>query len=133
MSRVALATVVVLLAACDSGIPPGLKYYFSADPRSLDPALSTDVPTGESITLVFDNLTQFDPEGALVPGIATRWWPSADGRTWTFQIRSGVRFHDGTPLDVAAIRASFHRALRMRAEGGRKVRSWQVAAVEQPK
>lgn len=119
MSRAAIATVVVLLAACNSGIPPGLKYYFSADPRSLDPALSTDVPTGESITLVFDNLTQFDSEGALVPGIATSWWPDSAGRTWTFRVRSGVRFHDGRPLDVAAIRASFHRALRMRTEGGR--------------
>lgn len=119
MNRLAALAVVVLLAACGSGIPPGLKYYFSADPRSLDPALSTDVPTGESITLVFDNLTQFDAEGALVPGLATSWWPTPDGRTWTFRIRSGVRFHDGSPLDVSAIRASFHRALRMRAEGGR--------------
>ncbi len=119
MPRRAVLAVALLLAACGSGIPPGLKYYFNADPRSLDPALSTDVPTGESVTLVFDNLTQFDPEGRLVPGLATEWWPSPDGATWTFRLRPGVRFQDGRPLDVAAIRASFLRALRMRAEGGR--------------
>jgi peptide/nickel transport system substrate-binding protein/oligopeptide transport system substrate-binding protein len=110
---------LILLLGCGSGIPPGLKYYFNADPRSLDPALSTDVPTGESVTLIFDNLTQFDPEGQLTPGLATTWWPSPDGRVWTFRVRSGVRFHDGRPLDVAAIAASFVRALQMRAEGGR--------------
>jgi peptide/nickel transport system substrate-binding protein/oligopeptide transport system substrate-binding protein len=119
MPRSVLAAAILLLAACGSGIPPGIKYYFSADPRSLDPALSTDVPTGESITLLFDNLTQFDTEGRLIPGLATGWWPSADGRTWLFRIRQGVKFHNGRPLDVAAIEASFHRALRMRSEGGR--------------
>ncbi|MGH7523201.1 MAG: ABC transporter substrate-binding protein, partial [Gemmatimonadales bacterium] len=95
-----------LLLACSSGIPPGLKYYWSSDPRSLDPALSTDVPTGEAVTLLFDTLTEFDPDGRLVPGLATSWTPSPDGRVWTFHLRRGVTFHDGRPLDAAAIHAS---------------------------
>ncbi len=127
MPRLAALAAALLLVSCDSGIPPGLKYYFNADPRSLDPALSTDVPTGESVTLVFDNLTQFDPEGRLVPGLATSWWPSPDGRTWSFRLRSGVRFQDGRPLDAAAIEASMIRALRMRAEGGR---IWPLLPIE---
>src|SRR3989442_11145872 len=40
----------------------GLVYYETYDPRSLDPALSTDVPTGEMVTLLFDGLTQFRSE-----------------------------------------------------------------------
>ena len=44
--------------------------YFTYDPRSLDPALSTDVPTGEVVSLLFDNLTQFDPDAQLKPGLA---------------------------------------------------------------
>ncbi|MEP6590619.1 MAG: ABC transporter substrate-binding protein [Gemmatimonadota bacterium] len=119
MSRPLTALLGLLLAACGSGIPKGLTYYWSGDPRSLDPALSTDVPTGEAVTLLFDNLTQFDPEGRLVPGLATRWWPSPDGRVWTFRLRPGVVFSDGRPLEVAAIEASLLRALRMRREGGR--------------
>ncbi len=119
MPRLAAPLLALLLVACGSGIPPGLKYYWSGDPRSLDPALSTDVPTGEAVTLLFDNLTAFDPNGRLVPALATHWWPSPDGRTWTFRLRSGVTFHDGRPLDAAAIRASFRRALAMRKEGGR--------------
>ena len=51
----------------------GLTYYESYDPRSLDPALSTDVPTGEMVTLAFDGLTRFDADGRLLPGLADRW------------------------------------------------------------
>lgn len=119
MSRPLAALLGLLVAACGSGVPKGLTYYWSGDPRSLDPALSTDVPTGEAVTLLFDNLTQFDPEGHVVPGLATSWWPSADGRTWTFRLRQGVVFSDGRPVDVAAVEASLLRALRMRKEGGR--------------
>jgi ABC-type transport system substrate-binding protein len=114
-----LILLLSLLLACSSGIPPGLKYYWSTDPRSLDPALSTDVPTGEAVTLLFDNLAEFDPDGRLVPGLATSWSPAPDGLTWTFHLRSGVTFHDGRPLDAAAIHASLLRALRMGRHGGR--------------
>lgn len=119
MSRLLAALLGLLLVACDSGIPKGLTYYWSGDPRSLDPALSTDVPTGEAVTLLFDNLTQFDPEGRVVGGLATTWWATPDGRTWTFRLRSGVVFSDGRPVNATAIEASFLRALRMRKEGGR--------------
>ena len=111
--------LLLLVSACSSGIPAGLKYYWNSDPRSLDPALSTDVPTGEAVTLLFDNLTEFDPAGHLVPGLATSWYPSPSGLTWTFRLRHGVTFHDGAPLDVAAIYGSMVRALRMGKLGGR--------------
>jgi ABC-type transport system substrate-binding protein len=114
-----LLAAALLCAACSSGIPPGLKYYWSSDPRSLDPALSTDVPTGEAVTLLFDNLAEFDAAGHLIPGLATSWSVSADGNDWTFHLRHGVRFHDGRRLDAAAIHASLLRALRMGQHGGR--------------
>lgn len=117
--RHAVSVLGLLVAACGSGIPPGLKYYWNADPRSLDPALSTDVQTGEAVTLLFDNLTEFDPDGHLGPGLATSWSASADGTTWTFRLRPGVTFTDGRPLDAAAIHASLLRALHMGNQGGR--------------
>jgi ABC-type transport system substrate-binding protein len=111
--------LILLLLACNSGIPAGLKYYWNSDPRSLDPALSTDVPTGEAVTLLFDNLTEFDSDGHLVPGLATSWSASSDGITWTFRLRHGVTFHNGAVLDAAAIRGSLRRALQMGKQGGR--------------
>src|SRR5207249_4642540 len=90
-----------------------LTYYESYDPRSLDPALSTDVPTGEMVTLAFDGLTQFDPDGRLLPALADRWTTGRDasGRRYVFHLRPGVKFHDGTPLTAAAVRASMLRVL----------------------
>src|SRR5581483_7419691 len=113
---------LVALAACAGGGAGGgatIEYYLSQDPRSLDPALSTDVPTGELAALLFDNLTRFDPDGRLVPGLARSWETDPSGRTYTFHLRRGVSFHDGRPVLARDVRASFLRALNPRSTGGR--------------
>src|SRR5258708_40216750 len=111
-------TALVAAAACGSPAAgrAGLVYYESYDPRSLDPALSTDGPTGEMVTLVFDGLTQFDPDGRLLPALPDRWTARPDGRRYAFHLRAGVRFHDGTRLTARAVRARF---LRVAAPGTR--------------
>ena len=50
------------------------------DPRSLDPALSTDVPTGRAVAYVFDGLTRFTPDARVEPALAERWDVSPDGK-----------------------------------------------------
>ena len=102
-----------------SGPSRTLEYYFTYDPRSLDPAFSTDVPTGEVTALLFDNLTRFDVDGRLVPGLATRWEVDSAGITYTFHVRTDAVFHDGRPLTTADVRASFLRALSPTSLGGR--------------
>ncbi len=114
--------LVLVLSACGGAAPSSstnLDYYFGSDPRSLDPALSTDVPTGELTALLFDNLTRFDVDGALVPGLAARWETSHAGTTYTFHLRSGPAFHDGRPIGAKDVRASFLRALAPGSTGGR--------------
>jgi ABC-type transport system substrate-binding protein len=115
-----LSTLAV--AACP-GPPPTahapLSYYESYDPRSLDPALSTDVPTGEMVTDLYDGLTRFAPDGTLQPGLADRWSVDATGLRYVFHLRPGVRFHDDSPLTPAAVRGSFQRVLDPRSTGGR--------------
>src|SRR5690348_8061958 len=83
-------------------------YY---DPRSLDPALSTDVPTGRAVAYVFDGLTRFTPTARVEPGLAERWEVSRDGRTYTFHLRSNVHFHDGTSFGAHDVVSSWQRAL----------------------
>src|ERR1043166_3694263 len=68
------------------------------DPRSLDPALSTDVPTGRAVGYLFDGLTRFTPDAKVEPALAARWEVTPDGLTYTFHLRSGVAFHDGSPF-----------------------------------
>jgi len=113
-----------LLAACHGqsgggGQARGLVYYETYDPRSLDPALSTDVPTGEMVTLLFDGLTQFDADGRLLPGLADRWTADHTGQRYVFHLRPGVNFHDGRPLVAADVKRSILRVLNPETHGGR--------------
>src|SRR5436190_20916968 len=63
------------------------------DPRSIDPSLSTDVPTGRVVGYLFDGLTAFDAKANVHPALAERWDVSPDGRVYTFHLRRGVKFH----------------------------------------
>jgi ABC-type transport system substrate-binding protein len=114
-----LAAALTLAACADHGDAATLNYYFTYDPRSLDPALSTDVPTGEVVSLLFDNLTQFDAEAQLRPGLARSWETDPRGRTYTFHLRRDAAFHDGRPIKAADVRASILRALAPGTKGGR--------------
>jgi peptide/nickel transport system substrate-binding protein/oligopeptide transport system substrate-binding protein len=108
-----------LLACGETRAGNTLFYYESYDPRSLDPAYSTDVPTGEMVTLLYDCLTGFTPNGELRPGLADRWIVEEGGRRHVFHLRPGVRFHDGAALTPAHVRSSFLRVLAPQARGGR--------------
>jgi peptide/nickel transport system substrate-binding protein/oligopeptide transport system substrate-binding protein len=115
-------TLLTLALACGDARTGGgaeLVYYETYDPRSLDPALSTDVPTGEMVTLLFDGLTAFDPDGRLQPGLAERWMSDPSGQRYVFHLRRGVKFHDGRPLVAADVKRSFLRVLDPTTRGGR--------------
>jgi peptide/nickel transport system substrate-binding protein/oligopeptide transport system substrate-binding protein len=100
------------------------------DPRSLDPALSTDVPTGRAVSYLFDGLTRFEPDARVAPGLAERWDVSPDGRTYTFHLRRGVTFHDGTPLAARHVAASWRRALDPKGRGGRAWPLYPIAGAQ---
>jgi ABC-type transport system substrate-binding protein len=89
------------------------------DPRSLDPALSTDVPTGRAVGYVFDGLVRFTPDAQVVPGLARSWDVTPDGLTYTFHLRTGVKFHDGRPFVARNVVGSFQRVLDPKTKGGR--------------
>lgn len=129
-----ILAALVAPAACGRDVragEAGLAYYETYDPRSLDPALSTDVPTGEMVTLVFDGLTQFDPGGRLRPALADRWTVERGGLRYVFHLRSGVKFHDGTPLGAEAVRQSFLRVLSPTAKGGRAWPLYPIAGAQE--
>jgi ABC-type transport system substrate-binding protein len=71
-------------------------------------ALLTGMVLGRN---VFDRLVEHNPKLEVVPRLAERWETSADGRTWTFHLRKGIRFHDGTPFNAEAVKFNVDRAL----------------------
>lgn len=112
--------LTLLLAGCGGARRTStIQYYLTNEPRSLDPALSTDVPSGEMVAMLYDGLTQFDQDGHLVPGLAARWEIDPAGTTYTFHLRAGITFHDGSALTASDVAGSWRRALDPRTGGGR--------------
>jgi peptide/nickel transport system substrate-binding protein len=103
----ALLALALLAAPADTlvvGIP--------ADPVTLDPHRATDLISSAVIANVCETLVRQGASGSHTEaGLATTW-SSRDGRTWTFTLREGVRFHDGTPFDADAVVANLE-ALRV--------------------
>ena len=88
------------------------------DPRSLDPALSTDVPTGRAVGYLFDGLTRFTPDAKVEPSLASRWDVTPDGLTYTFHLRRGITFHNGTQFVAKQVISSWQRALAPSTKSG---------------
>jgi ABC-type transport system substrate-binding protein len=121
--RPLLAVLAALvLAGCGSPGAPSRHELIDSrdnyDPRSLDPALSTDVPTGRAVGYLFDGLTRFTPDAKVEPALASRWDVSPDGLTYTFHLRAGITFHDGTPFTARNVASSWYRALDPKTKSG---------------
>ena len=76
---------------------------------TLDPHDVTDNPSAMAVLHLYEGLTRLTPAMEVVPGLAESWSSSPDGLTWRFRLRRGISFHDGTPLDAAAVKASLER------------------------
>ena len=83
-----------------------LRFAVHAEPSVLDPHASPSDVTALLTRPVLDSLVELGPGGSVRPWLATSWKASADHRTFTFTLRDGVRFSDGTPFDAAAVKAN---------------------------
>jgi peptide/nickel transport system substrate-binding protein len=114
----ALALAFVLVAAgcggnnkSSSGGKGGeLVFGTSADPVVLDGALVSDGESLRALDQMFEGLVTLKPGTTeIVPGLAEKWEADAAGTAWTFHLRTGVKFHDGTPFNAAAVCFNFDR------------------------
>lgn len=110
------------VTACGGGKGPGGKVYhisLSADPTTLDPALSNDAGSGEVCALIYDGLVRFGVGTEILPDVAEAWEISPDGRTYTFSLRRGVRFTNGRDVTARDFKYSFERVLDPRTKSSR--------------
>jgi peptide/nickel transport system substrate-binding protein len=79
-------------------------------PDMFDPIFAQDGETFRPVRQMYETLVTYAPGTSdLAPGLATEWTPNAEGTEWTFTLREGVKFHDGTALDAAAVCFNFDR------------------------
>src|SRR5579864_7069348 len=88
-----------------------LRVALSGDIVTLDPHLSGAAIDRQAYQNIFDKLVDTDEHLTIVPMLATSWTVSPDGRTVTFKLRQGVKFHDGTPFGADAVKINFDRML----------------------
>jgi len=79
-------------------------------PITLDPAISADMSSHSYVMQIFSGLVRLDHELNIVPDIAESWEKSPDGKTYTFYLRQGVKFHSGRELKAADFKYSWERA-----------------------
>lgn len=89
---------------------PVVNLAYNADMQVPDPDIFYEIEGNSLTTSVYEGLVRYKPDSTdIEPALAQSYEASPDGRTYTFKLRSGVTFHDGTPLDSAAAKASFER------------------------
>ena len=82
-----------------------------SDIPTFDPGLASDQASVDAINTVFTGMVQLNDQLQLTSQMATTWTSSSDGLTWTFTLKSGLKFSDGSPLTSADVVYSIDRAL----------------------
>jgi len=109
-----------------------LLAVIGADPPSLDPHQESTFANIELVAPLYSTLLQLDPYDypKIIGDLATEWKISPDGLTYTFRIHPGVKFHDGSPLTSADVKASYDKII-FPPQGVRSVRKNAYTAVAQ--
>ena len=82
-------------------------------PTYIDPAVGSDFSSSTAIANLYDTLVMPDVSGAPQPGAAERWEVAGDGLSWTFYLRKGIKFHDGSELTAADVKFSMDRLMKI--------------------
>ena len=103
---VSALALVGLLASCnDKGKKAAagsvVHVQVGPSPETIDPALNSAVDGANMIIHAFEGLLKFDRDNNIVAGLAESWEQSSDGLTWTFQLRDGLKWSDGSALTAA--------------------------------
>ncbi len=106
--------------ATPTAAPPGaLVFGAVGQPVNLEPGNITDNNSNYVQAQIYDRLLAFKPGSTdLEPSLATAWNASKDGKTWTFKLRPGIKFHDGTDFDAEVVKFNVDRWWNPKSEFG---------------
>ncbi|ARQ08327.1 peptide ABC transporter substrate-binding protein [Rhizobium etli] len=110
-----------------------LNLGMSVEPTGLDPTIAAPVAIGQvTWQNVFEGLVTIDQTGKVQPQLAKSWEISADGLTYTFKLRTGVKFHDGEAFDAPAAKFALDRARGANSVNPQKRFFASIASIETP-
>ncbi|MDF1599330.1 ABC transporter substrate-binding protein [Mesorhizobium sp. YIM 152430] len=113
IAAVAVGCAMTVTPAAHAQTPPNVLVVGQiAEPQSLDPHVATATNDFRILMNIYEGLVRFG-NGTLEvePALAESWEISQDGLSYTFQLRQGVSFHDGTPFNAEAVKFNFERML----------------------
>ena len=133
-----MLVVALVLSACSVGervdVSGGAEFQptdntllaaIAGEPDQLDPHVTTSYFSFQVLENVYDTLVEPDEQLRMQPALATEWTTSADNLTWTFTLRDGVTFHDGSPFTSEDVVYSFRRIIDEELSS-----SWRLTAVK---
>jgi peptide/nickel transport system substrate-binding protein len=111
--RLRILAACFLLSLCSAAGAATFRWSSQGDAATQDPHAQDEGFTKSINALVYDRLMLRNKDMSLIPGLATSW-KGAGPAKWVFQLRKGVRFHDGTPFTADDVVFSFERAAKSR-------------------
>lgn len=103
------ALFVTAFAGCGKKKADGITVQIGPNPETLDPALNSAVDGGNMLITLFETLLIIDQDNKVQPGQAEKYVVSDDGLTWTFTMRDGLKWSDGTELNAKDFEYTFKR------------------------
>ena len=105
-----------------------LSVAIFADPLTFDPHLAGNVQGREACRAIHDTLLTVDQQGRLAPGLAEKW-EQPDDKTIVLHLRQGIKFHDGTAFDSAAVKYNIDR-IRSGKLGTAGIRAGEIITLD---
>src|SRR5690625_2994146 len=105
--KIILAAILTLIivGGAEAKTSDGMTLAQTVPSSHLDPHRETGGPSSRSVLyMFFDTLVELDPSGEYIPGLAKSWVLDEQGTQLTFELRSDVTFHDGTPFNAEAVK-----------------------------
>ena len=123
-----------------AGMMPGaasakdtLTVGMALEPRGLDPTTKAEAAISQiALYNIYEGLTRITEAGEVGPGLATSWTADSDRKVFTFKLRSGVKFSDGSAFDSADVKFTYERNAGEKSTNKRKKRFVNMASIETP-
>jgi len=132
LPNLVLLSVFALSCGRPAAEPPGMvTFLIETMPANLDPRVGTDAQSQRLDGLLFSSLVERDPSMNLRGDLAERW-ETPDPLTYIFHLRSGVTFHDGTPLTSADVKFTFDSILSGAVQSPKRGSFRMVKSIETP-